>query len=301
LSTSPAVSSRPLIVYGNCQADAITLALRKDAVVQNLYDVSYYRSFDHPTEGTIALEERVVRNCSLLCEQHDRQAFPLQEMLPAHCVTVKFPAVDLNVLWPFNCVNPYNAPEPPTFPFGRFAYGDRAIVNAIDRGMSADDVLDYYLNRWDDYKVDLDRLLKLEQARLAARDARCDVQIADFVLSRFRKERLFWTINHPTTVLIREVIDRLLHACGKAQPALEDADMENTLAAHFPPAGPLGVVGVPIHPKVAEHLELEWYDPNERYHSWDGKTYSYVEYFEGMIRTAFEIRAAGAAVPTLVQ
>lgn len=299
--STPSGSLRPLIVYGNCQADAITLALRKDAAVSNLYDVSYYRSFDHPTEGAMPLDDAVVARCSLLCEQQDWQPFGRHDVLPADCVTVKFPSADLNVLWPFNCVNPYNAPEPPAFPFGRYAYGDRAIINAIDRGMGPDDVLEYYLNGWDDYKVDLGRLLKLEQARLAARDARCDVKIGEFVLARFRKERLFWTINHPTTVLIREVIERLLHACGKVQPALEDADMEATLAAHFPPAGPLGVVGVPIHPKVAEHLELEWYDPNERYRSWDGQTYSYVEYVEGMIRSAFEVRAAGTAAPTLVQ
>lgn len=290
-----------LILYGNCQADAMTSTLRADAVVPNFYGIYYFRSFDHPTEGATSFDERVTRRCGLLWEQHDPQAYPQAQLLPANAVVVRFPAADLNLLWPFNCVNPFNAPEPPTFPFGRYAYGDRIISQAIERGMNADDILDYYLNGWDDYKIDLDRLLQLETARIKARDARCEVKIGDFVLERFRKQRLFWTVNHPTSVLLAELIERLLHASERAQPALKDAEVAQTLREKFRPEGPLGVVGVPIHPKIAEHFELEWYDPNERYHSWDGKTYSYVEYYEGMIRQALRVRQEGTAAPTRVQ
>lgn len=293
--------ARTLILYGNCQADAITSTVRADPIVSGFYEVAYCRSFDHPTEGRPAFEERLTRQCAILWEQHDPQPYPQNNVLSKDCLVVKFAAADLNLLWPFNCVNPYDAPEPPVFPFGRYAYGDRIVANAIDRGMNADDILDYYLNGWDDYKIDIGRLLQLETARIRARDARCDVGIGDFVLSRFRKDRLFWTVNHPTPVLLHELIERLLHASDSVQPVLLDADIEHTLRNNFAPEGPLGVVGVPIHPKVAEILELEWYDPNERYRSWDGKTYSYVEYFEGMIARALQIRAEGGATPTLVR
>lgn len=295
------VPRQTLILYGNCQADAMTSTLAVDPIVSSFYQVSYFRSFDHPVEGRTLFDERITKRCALLWEQHDPQAFPQSASLPKHCLTVRFAATDFNLLWPFNCVNPHNAPEPPVYPFGRYAYGDRIIANAIDRGMNADDVLDYYLNGWEEYKIDLDRLLQLETARIQARDARCDVKIGDFVLNQFRKERLFWTVNHPAPVLLNVLIERLLHASDPVQPVLADADVAQTLAAHFPPEGPLGVVGVPIHPKIAEHLELEWYNPNERYRSWDGKTYTYVEYFDGMIRQALRVRAEGTAKPTLVR
>lgn len=248
----------------------------------------------------MSFDEETTKTCGLLCEQYDPQGFPQREVLPKECFTLKFPSVDFSLLWPFNCINAYNKPEPPAFPFGRFPYGDRAITNAIDRGMSADDILDYYMNSWEDYRVDLDRLLQLETARIQARDAKCDVKIGDFVLTRFRKERLFWTVNHPAPVLLSELIERLLHAADPVDPALQDADIESTVAAHFPNGGPLGVVNVPIHPKVAEYLQLEWYDPNEIYRTWDGATYTYRQYFEEMIRHAFRMRAEGA-VPTLAQ
>lgn len=289
----------PLIVYGNCQAEAITSTLGVDPVVSTLYRVAYYRSFEHPTEPH-KFNYRATARCNLLWEQHDPKAFPQRDLLDEGCLVVRFPSVDLNLLWPFNMVNPYNAPEPPTFPFGRYAYGDRVIVNAINRGMSEDDILDYYLNRWDDYKIDLDRLLQLETARVQSRDAHCDVRIGEFVLHNFRKQRLFWTVNHPTSAMLAELIERLLTASDAAHPALQDADIATTLSRYFGAAGPLGVVGVPVHPKVAEHFKLEWYDSNERYRNWDGETYSYVEYLQGLIRHSMRMRRGGA-VPTRAQ
>lgn len=295
------VPRQSLILYGNCQADAMTSTLAVDPIVSGFYQVAYLRSFEHPVEGRASLDERLARRCVLLWEQHDRQTFPQRDLLPKGCLTIRFPAVDLNLLWPFNCVNPHNAPEPPVFPYGRYAYGDRVIANSVDRGMNADDILEYYLNGWEDYKIDLNRLLQLEEARIRARDARCDVKIGEFVLNRFRKERLFWTVNHPTPPLLNALAERLLQASDPVQPALQDADVAATLSSHFRPEGPLGVVSVPIHPKVAEHLELEWYDPNERHRSWDGKTYTYAEYFEGMIRQALRVRGEGTAAPTQAQ
>jgi hypothetical protein len=289
----------PLIVYGNCQAEAITSTLAVDPLVSSLYDVAYYRSFEHPVDPHLFAYDRDEK-CRLLWEQHDPKHFPKPDLLAPSCLTVRFPSVDLNLLWPFNCVNPYNAPEPPLFPFGRYPYGDRIVVNAINRGMPEAEILDYYLTGWDEYKIDLDRLLQLEAARMQARETHCDVGISDFVFANFHERRLFWTVNHPTSEMLAELMDRLLRASDLAQPALQDADVARTLASHFGTAGPLGVVSVPVHPKIAEHFNLQWYDPDGRYSSWDGGTSSYVEYFKGMIAHAFRMREGGAA-PTQAQ
>lgn len=277
----------------------MTSTLAVDPLVSALYDVSYYRSFEHPVDPHQFKYDNE-KKCRLLWEQHDPKRFPQPDLLAPSCLTVRFPSVDLNLLWPFNCVNPYNAPEPPLFPFGRYPYGDRVIVNAINRGMAEAEILDYYLTGWDEYRIDLDRLLQLEAARMQAREAHCDVRVSDFIFENFRARRLFWTVNHPASKMLAELMDRLLQASDLAQPALQDADVASTLASHFGAAGPLGVVGVPVHPKIAEHFGLQWYDPGERYSSWDGSTSSYVEYFEGMILHAFRMREGGAA-PTQAQ
>ena len=290
-------SRASLIVYGNCQAEAVVTSLRADMHFTSILQPVYLRSFEHPVEGRATLDAKHLSRAALLWEQHDPVRFPYADRLKEQVMAVTFPSADLQLLFPFNCVNPYNAPEPPVFPFGRFAYGDRAILRAIDRGMTRGQVLEYYLTQWDDYKIDLDRFMQMETARLRARDEKCDISIGDFVLANFRKERLFWTVNHPTSLLLAELIERLLAASDLVDPALADSDITATLATQFQPEGPLGIVSVPIHPRVADHLRLEWYDPNERYRMWDGSTYSYEEYFDAMIAHAFKMREEGTALP----
>jgi len=281
-----------VIVYGNCQAEAVCVALQKDPLASKLLSIVYSSSFDNPNGMGAEVADEDIADCVLLYEQHDPRTFPYRDRLPENCYIVEFPAVDLNLLWPFNCVNPYNAPDPPVFPFGRFPYGDRVIVAAIDQDVPPDEILDYYLNGWDQYKPDLDRLLALESARLDARDTPCDIRMAPYVMENFRKHRLFWAINHPANTLLEEIVERLLNECGRINPTLADADIASTLATYFGPYGPLGAVSIPIHPRVAEHFSLEWYNLNDKFRSWDGALYSYTEYFDAMIRESYAVKRA---------
>lgn len=283
---------RTLIVYGNCQAQAVTAVLEKDPIAASLFRVVYVQSFDHPVDSTPDITAEELRSCALLLEQHDRRAFPYRDGLPQDATIIKFPSVDLNVLWPFNSVNPYSVSEPPVFPFGRFPYGDRVVLNCLDGGMSKEAALDYYLTAWDQYKPDLRRLTELEVARIKARDARCDVKMGEFVLQTYKTQRPFWTVNHPTSALLSELIERIVQAAGALDPVLSDIDVERTMETYFPLRGPLGIVNVPIHPKVAEFLELSWYDYNEPIQNFDLTRYSYEEYFRAFIAYVAEKRAA---------
>ena len=281
---------RTAIVHGNCQAEAIAAVLSQAPTVSASFHIVYSRSYVHPVEGKWKQRDRDVENCALLFEQHDPQGFPKRGLLPEHCTTITFPSLDLNVLWPFNCANPYNKPEPPKFPFGRFPYGDRIVIGAIDKGASAEEIVKNYRENWNDFKMDLDRLLAIDAARLSARDEHCKVKMAPFVLENFAQRRLFWTVDHPVRSVLEELIERLLNASGRVDPLLADADIGATLATHFGPRGPLGHTDVPIHPRVAEHFNIEWYDPNEKVRSWDGTMYSFDEYFREMIDYAYAFK-----------
>ena len=296
-SAASAGPAKPtLIVYGNCQAEAVHAILHRHPRIRDHFRPIYLRSFDHPVDGWQQLPAADVAACAVLFEQHDRREFPHRELLPEDCRTVKFPAMDLNVLWPFNRVNPYNRPEPPDFPFGRFAYGDSVIVDCIERGMRAREILEYYLERWDEYAPNLDRLLSLERARLAHRDAQCDIKMGHYVIEHFSQQRLFWTVNHPTNALVCQLIVDLMNTAFADEPPVTRDEIDATRNQYFE-ADPLGAISVPVHPKVAEHFHLEWYDPKERYVSFGGKRYTYVSYFETMIKTslAFRLTAEAAA------
>ena len=205
---------------------------------------------------------------------------------------MRFPSLDFNLLWPFGCVNPYNKPDPPHLPWGAFPYGDRIILACVEKGMKADDILEYYLTGWPQYRPNLKRLSELEQTRLETRDSHCDIKMAPWVMEHFRSERLHWTVNHPTLRALRELMRRLLHAFISVEPALEEADIEETLRVYFPaPRGPLGLAVIPIHPNVAEALELKWYD-RDGLHPLFHKTYSYEQYFRELIDYCISQRAA---------
>lgn len=281
---------KSLIVYGNCQAEAVASILRTDPATAERFRVVYLRSFDHPSDGRDELRAEDAGDCAVLWEQHDPIAFPYRDGLPADCTTVRFPAIDFNLLWPFNCPNPYDDPEPPIFPFGRFPYGDRIIIDAIDKAMPPEEIVPYYLSGWSRYGMDLDRLFQIESARLVARDTHCDIKMSDFILGRFRRERLFWTPNHPTSALLRELIHRLLDVSAPREPLLETLDLDATIAWRFIPEGPLGVVSVPVHPKVAAHFGLDWYDAGKRHQGFGGVAYSSAEYFEAMVQRACAVK-----------
>jgi hypothetical protein len=266
--------------------------LNADPAAQEHFHIVYLRSFKHPSAGWDEIPPEDVAGCSILLEQHDPRTFPYRALLPTDCVTLRFPSIDLNLLWPFNCPNPYDRSDPDVFPYGRFPYGDRVIIKLLEEGLDPDVVLETYLTTSQRHLPDLDRLMELEAARLRARDTQCDVKMSAYVLENFRKKRLYWTPNHTTSDLLRELLERLVIMTAQERPQVAEFDVETTIKYRFSPEGPLGVVSVPIHPSIGEHFALEWYDPAQTHQGYGNLRYSYDQYFASMIRWAADVKAA---------
>lgn len=280
---------RVVIVFGNCQADALALLLsRLRRWIEGL-KVLYFASYDKPG-GCAPLAPEDVGACEVLLQQHDPQQFPMQDLLPKGCQQITFPSLDFNLLWPLGCVNPYNHPDA-EYPEGRFPYGDSLVVHGVEDGLSREEILALALSdAWQPHWHNLDRLFSLESARLTARDAQCDVAIAPYVFEHFRSERLFWTPNHPTNLLLAQLCSLLLErAFGSAISSLVSRrDALSTIG----PADLLGNLGVPIHPHVAEHFGVEWYRGNQRYPYFNGHSLTRSEYYERMVDDALAARRA---------
>ena len=284
----PKAPLRTIVVYGNCQAEALANIIKKDILVQSRFRVIYYPDYETPGQARETLTPQELNASALLFSQHGPDPFPYLDQLPKECLIVRFPSVDLNLLWPFNCVNPYNRPKPPEFDWGPFPYGDRIILECVEKDMARDEILEYYLTGWPRYKPDLNR-----RARLETRDGHCDLKMAPWVMEHFRNRRLFWTVNHPTQIVLREVLQRLIHASASVDPHLQDADLEETQRVYFPAGEQLSIANIPIHPSLAEELQLEWYNPHQSFEVF-GKVYSYEEYFRRMIDYCVSERAAAA-------
>ncbi len=271
-----------MFLYGNCQAEFIRDMLRADPLASSLFRFVYVCSYSNEREPFPSSQD--FSDCAILCEQVDSKEFPHRSLLPSDCKRLSFPSLDSVLLWPLTCVNPYNVPEFPQFPYGRFLRGDRIILREIDRDMAAGQVLSYYLNGWNDYKINLKRVAELERVRLSKREAGCDVVVADLVLQKLGTEQLFWNTAHPKRPLLAALMERLIDACSRYEPLLQNIDAWHLIEQHPEIGKELSEFAVPVHPQIANELELEWYDPKATYQQLGGYTYSYDQYFDELIR-----------------
>jgi hypothetical protein len=281
-----------LIIYGNCQAEFVCGVLRRDAAVAQRFDAGYLPSFQHRDQREPSPAPGDLERCTVFLEQLDWNPFAQRDRLPPACTTVRFPPLDSLLLWPFNSPNPFNEPDAPHFPWGRFLFGDRVILKEIARNKTADEVLAFYLNGWDDYKVNMKRAAELERHRLAGRDAACDVISSDLVLDSLSTERRFWNVGHPTKALMIDLTERIIAACVRQFPGFPDVDVRRIAREYSDLGGFLQDVSVPIHPEVAAALALTWYNPAEPHQQYGGISYTYEQYFAEMIRYCIDNRAA---------
>ena len=235
-------------------------------------------SFDHPTERQVELSEEELSQCGLVLEQLDSGVpipSSLVEKLPEHHATVKFPPLDFNLLWPFHCIDPRNASEPPAFPFGRFPYGDRIVVELLRDGLTGEQAWNAYQERSVAKLPDMQRLMVHEQRRLVGRDQKSDVKVTDLVMSNYTQRRLFYTINHPTSWLLSQVFLQILQ---QAQPVLQiEGNYEERAARLFRNFEPFAHQEQPVHPEIARQLGLTWWSPDQRYRYLDGSSMTFEE------------------------
>lgn len=277
------MSEKPLlIVYGNCQASAITHIFRLVPFVRERFEVRYTSSFDPGIPNQPTREE--TERCELLYEQYDPQPFPHREALPSGCETVIFPAIDFNTFWPWGVANPYGEVKLSPSPREGFAYGDTVLIACIEQGMDDDMIIQYYLEQaWQKHMPPIERLLSLERARLETREKHCDVTISAYIFDRFRDTRLHWTANHPTTTVLCETAMRLLRATFPEAQDFERSELIHHTRTYI--GEPLGHAAVPIHPELARALELRWYRTNTDYPHY-GTTLSLEAYLRAYVAHA---------------
>jgi hypothetical protein len=282
-------SQRQIVFYGNCQAGALATAFSSHPAIAERFSVRHLPSFDDPVNRARVMEQADVRSTAVLFEQHDPVRFPHLEDLPSDCVSATFPSIDFNLLWPLTRDNPYNDRSDPAVPWGAFPYGDRFLIEAIERGDSLEAILERYAADSPGALPDLDRFAKLERGRLMARDAKCDVKIADFVLSQFQQTALFWCVNHPTMAALLEIGRRLLDTIDGPSSPLRGISFDES-SGMSTSIEPLALINVPVHPVVAAHFGLEWYEGMNGRYGLDGAKLTYEEYLREMVASSIAVR-----------
>ena len=239
-----------LVVAGNCQARFVAKMLEANPAVNERYKVVYFRNFRSGDQGV--LDEKTLRNCAVLLEQvaHQAPEMPHKAMLPKWTQVVRFPVLWFNSLWPTFVRDPRNPPKEVGGP-GLWPYGDRIIVKALDSGRTPEQAVNAWFATDVAASLDLDRFHEINAAKMLDLDARSELKMARYVLDSFRREKLFVTHNHPSFRMLEVLRDKVFDALGL--PA-SDAEVEEA-------SGGMYHTHNPIHPTVARHFGLEWFDP----------------------------------------
>jgi hypothetical protein len=253
-------SKRTVIVAGNCQASFLHRALTESPELNDEYRLVYFRNFRKGDQDILAIED--LEACALLIEQiaHKQPELPNKDRLPADCRVVKFPILWMNSLWPTRMKDPRNVPTE-QHPAGPYPYGDKLVLQLLDKGLTPEQVAERYLETDINEVVDIGRFHEINVLKAQSLDERADVRLGGFVYDNHAATRLFVTHNHPTMPMLRHIADSIFEAIGIRAP-------ESDLVAA---SGGMQHIHMPVHPQVAEALGLEWYDPELEYRYHDQK------------------------------
>jgi hypothetical protein len=201
----------------------------------------------------------------------------LHARIPPGCPVVKFPPFTATCLWPFAGNDPRIAADPARYPWP----DSIAAVLATD-ALPDDELFEKYLRITAERMPDLNRRLRLDIARWKAADEIADVQVADWVEQNFRRVNLFYTSGHIAAPAIAFLMKQLLAATRILHPRLARMAVDEVdilLRRHTGQDSEC----LPIHPTVAERLDLRFYDPDATYR-WHGHTWTFRQYILHYIR-----------------
>lgn len=250
-------AKRSCIIHGNCQGEVLAAFLAASPEFSAAWRVEFYVNFTRQ-----AIPEESLADCGLFLHQHlgpqwgELSSPALKARLPARALSVCYPNMLFKGYWPFWSNRP------------GFEFSDSLLDGLLDRGLSAPEALHVAL------RTDLDRLFGLaglfEQTMAIEREKelQSDVKYADLLTGRFRREKLFQTVNHPRASLMLHVADSVLGLLGL--PPLPD-EFRRVCPELYPE------FELPIHPKVAAFHKLEFCAPGQRFNVF-GQALGYDEY-----------------------
>ena len=203
----------------------------------------------------------------------------LHERIPKNVPVVTFPPFSATCLWPFAGNDPRIAADPERYP-----WPDSIAAVLASETLPDDELFAKYMQVTTDRMPDLDRRVRLDIARWKASDAIADVPLADWVETTFRSVNLFYTSGHITAPAITFLMKQLVSRTSILTPALARAaiaEVDVLLRRHTGQ----DFECVPIHPLVAERLNLRFYDPGATYR-WHAHAWTFRQYILHYIRWA---------------
>lgn len=264
---------KKVLIFGNCQGSLLANAFRSNGAFAGQFSVKYH-SMELPAnlheQGRRDLEE-----CDILLVQDIREweQYPLRDQVPDTLQTLRYPCIRFASLWPFDA---FNGPDDrlarnKDYPNFEFTYFDGLLARL--RQEEPDHAARFQAYRDLDRKgvIDPKRLHAFEEKRLLAMDAKFSTTIGAYILENFRRRPVFYTTAHPNGVILNMLLKHLAR--------------ELQLRRFIWPSWRLDALRnlqIPVHPKVAQALDVTWANEATRYLV-RGEKITWEEYFRKYI------------------
>jgi hypothetical protein len=268
---------RRMVIIGNCQSETLRQGFAHIEALNRRFETKYH--FVDLQQNQRDFVARDLEHCDILLVQDLRNwdTFPLRDCVPPAADIIKFPLVRFASLWPFDG---WNGPgdreahnrEAPNL---TFSYLD-GLLGRLRKEIPDKEARfqAYRALEWPGI-VNYRRLHQMEERRLAASDKQFGVAIGDFILTNFRKRRIFHTTVRPNW----QVFNLLLQYVAKAVSVSEPVSLTEKVDVM------LREPQVPVHPKVARDLGVRWANEKTRYGvhgrnvTWEAYIRSYIAHY----------------------
>lgn len=188
------------LIYATCQGRGINTFLQKSAAFQDRYRVEIVENYLAITAGAGILFD-VLQQADLFIYQpvatrHGIYATDnLRKYLPLQCVTISFPYIYNDALWPL-------------FEEADKIKGREIIVQLIEKGVSLKNIVEMFCSGEIDFQFA--RRFHESMAILRSKEAGTDVKVADFIERNLSRKKIFLTQNHQTSVVYLHCVNQML-------------------------------------------------------------------------------------------
>lgn len=248
------------LVYGNCQAMALKGLLKQNPKFKKYYEIVDCKSVYLLNKEDLPNQELIISDVDLLIHQPVSDNYKglyqlstnyLKSKLKQNAKVVSFPVAYFTGYNPELVYLKNNSGQRISQPF---TYHDTNIMKFYLMGKSVNETItliqskDFY--QFYDIQNNLENtLLNLEQ-----REIDLDIKLSLFIRENYKKNRLFYTFNHPSFVILKYIANSIFKAL--------DIDKNENFFDIFGSIEIFGNSSFPIYPSLYSGLELQFSTSN---------------------------------------
>lgn len=212
-----------ITLYSTCQGTLISQYLKKYFINDNFNVIKNYQLVLYKKDDEIANFRNILQNTNIFIFQEMPKKWGeystdlsvennILSFIPINCITIKIPYVYADWYWGIGKAllrdetSDFNKIDNETET--KFKYCNKDVILNLKKKYNLDEILRMY----DDNKLDFnyEERMKIGLDLLKSKEQTCDVKISDFIIKNYRTEWLFFTPNHPSHIIIKEMTKQIL-------------------------------------------------------------------------------------------